>query len=423
MKILFIHPNMPGQYKHICRAFGNDPNNTVVFITKRNDINIPGVHRVTYRLARDAAATTHRYLLGVEKAVLQGQEVWRICKKLKEEEGFTPDVVVGHPGWGDMLYMKDIYPGVPVLGFFEFYYHSSGADVNFDPKDPFTDDDAARVRTKNIINLLSLESADWGVTPTRWQFSQHPKEFRYKLSVIHDGIDTEAAHPRSGVKVDLPGGVTLTEKDEIVTYVARNFEPYRGFHIFMRAAEQILKNRPNCHIIAVGADDVSYGRRPPAGTTFRQQYMKEVKLDPKRMHFVGVLPYPDLIKVFQVSSAHIYLTYPFVLSWSMMEAMASGCLLIGSNTAPIMEVLQDGVNGLVVDFFSPEQVAKRVDEVFAHKDRMQDLRRAARQTIVDRYDLKKLMPLHAGLISDLAKGQMPPATAASINHLNMQFAA
>lgn len=418
MKILFLHPNMPGQYKHLCRAFAQDPANTVVFITKpKEDVNIPGVHKVEYKPPREPSASTHRYLIGTERGVIQGQEVWRMCKQLKTQEGFVPDVICAHPGWGDALYVKDIYPDTPLLSFFEFYYRSKGADVNFDPNDQFTEDDNARIRTKNIVNILSLESADWGLSPTRWQWIQHPELFRSKISVIHDGIDTDAVRPDPNAVLTLKDGRTLSRKDEVVTYVARNFEPYRGFPTFMRAAELILKRRPNCQIVAVGADGVSYGKQPPKGKTYRQMMLEEVKLDRSRIHFVGNLPYNEFLKVLQISSAHIYLTYPFVLSWSFLESMAAECILIGSSTPPVMEALTDGENGLLVDFFSHTELADKVDEVLNHPERYVEIRKRARQFVEQRYALKKLLPLHMELVRDVAKGQFPPPAHQKIEAL------
>lgn len=416
MKILFLHHNMPGQFKHTCQAFAKDPNNTVVFVTKPRPIDLPNIHKVEYKIARDVFPTSHRYLINAERGVLQGQEVWRICKKLRQE-GFIPDVVCAHPGWGDALFIKDVYPETALLSFFEFYYRSSGSDVGFDPDDPLTEDDKARVRVKNVINLLSLENADWGLTPTHWQHIQHPKEFLNKISVIHDGIDTDYLQPNAATNIKLPSGQILTKQDEVITYVARNFEPYRGFPTFMQAAEIILRNRPKAHIIAIGADDVSYGKRPKGNKTYRQEWLGKVKIDESRLHFVGTVAYPNFIKLLQTSSAHIYLTYPFVLSWSMLEAMSMECLIIGSSTPPVTEVIKDNVNGLLVDFFSPEDVARRIDEVFAHKDRMADIRKNARKTVLDRYALSKLLPLHVSLIKDVAARQFPPPTAARINAL------
>lgn len=417
MKLLFIHPNMPGQYKHLCRLLAEDPNNTVLFLTKSRAIEIPGVHRVEYQPVRNPSPSTHHYIMGAERSVLEGQEAWRVCRKLREEEGFVPDVICCHPGWGTALYMKDIFPEARILSFFEFYYQNKGTDVGFDPEQPIEVDDLARVRTKNITNLLSLESADWGITPTFWQHSVHPKEFQSKISVIHDGIDTNTCRPDPEAVFRLDNGKEFRLGDEVVTYIARNFEPYRGFPTFMRAAEIILRERPNCHIIAVGADEVSYGRKLPKGDYWRKRMMEQVKLDMSRMHFTGTLPYGQLIKLFQVSAAHIYLTYPFVLSWSMLESLACGVAIVSSNTSPVLEVVQDGVTGLLADFFSPEDVAKKVFSILDSKDGMSEMRKKAREKVVKEYDLQRLLPLHVGLVKDLARGEIPPPTHEKIKDL------
>ncbi len=417
MKILFMHPNMPGQYKYLCPAFAEDPANQVVFITKNKTATLPNVHKIQYEVNRKPSPHCHRYLVHAEQAVIQGQEVWRCLNRLKHEEGFVPDVICAHPGWGDALYVKDVYPDTPLLSFFEFYYHARGADVGFDPADMPKPDDLARVRTKNMHHLLNLTSADWGTSPTFWQHALHPPEYQSKISVIHDGINCDVAKPAEEMTVKVNQNVTLKKGDEIVTYIARNFEPYRGFPTFMRAAERILKERPNCHIIAIGADDVSYGRRPPKGTTYRKMLMDEVDLDLNRIHFVGTVQYEQLVRVLQVSAAHIYLTYPFVLSWSCMEAMAIGCAVVGSDTQPVREVITHGETGFLVDFFSPEAVAAQVSEILDHPTRMQHVRDAARQSMCDQYDLKKLLPLHMQLVRDVAARKLPPPTQEAIQSL------
>jgi glycosyltransferase involved in cell wall biosynthesis len=415
MKILFVHPNMPGQYRNLCRIAAADKNNTVVFLTKPTKVEVPGVHKLEYVPARNASHMTHRYILGLEKAVLQGQEAWRACKKLQDEEGFKPDVIVGHPGWGDCLYLKDLWPDVPMLSYFEFYYHGQGVDVGFEGE--VSDDDKARVRTKNTTNLLNLEACDWGISPTHWQKHVHPQAFHNKITVLHDGIDTETCRPDPNATVTLANGKTFKAGDEVVTYIARNFEPYRGLGTFMQAAEIILKNRPNCHIIAVGADGVSYGKHLPQGQTYLSQWKEKVKLDESRIHFTGMVPYDQLIKIIQVGAAHIYLTYPFVLSWSTLEAMATGCLLIASDTQPVHEVVTDGKNGLLVDFFSPEQLAKRVNEALDNREKMQPIRAEARRFVEERYAMKKLLPLHMELIADVARGEPSPLTHEKIESL------
>lgn len=407
MNILFIHPNMPGQYKHLAAAFAKNSEHRVVFITRRKNVTMEGILKVQYAPPREPAKETHRYLQTTERAVLQGQQVWRACHRLKTEKQFVPDVIVAHPGWGDTLFIKDIFPDAPLLSYFEFYYHTEGADVGFDPKEKIVEDDRARIRAKNIVNLLNLEAADWGISPTHWQATRHPKPFLSKISVLHDGIDTDLLRPDENAQFTLPSGKILKSQDEVVTYVARNFEPYRGFPTFMQAAEIILKNRPRAHIIAVGADDVSYGKRPPTGMTYRDLWTKQVALDPERMHFTGALPYSDYIKILQLSSAHIYLTYPFVLSWSMLEAMSVGCVMIASDTAPVQEVIVDGQNGWMVDFFSAKDVAAKVEKALENRARMEPIRRAARETVLTQYNLKDLLPKHMQLVEDVASRRLP----------------
>lgn len=429
MRILFIHPNMPGQYKHLARIMAEKAENRVVFLTKdkANSQPIPGVTRINYRVTREVKPETHRYLINFERAIFQGQEVWRACHKLKQQ-GFIPDVICVHPGWGDGLFLKDIYPDARILSFLEFYYNTRGADVGFLPRDytpgvpidEHTPDDEARVRVKNSCNLFNVENCDWGITPTYWQLVQTPPIFHPKISVLHDGIDTTRVTPGNGSEHITVNGVTLTAKDEVITYIARNFEPYRGFPTAMRAVKEILDRRPNCHIVCVGADSVSYGRQPPAGKTYRRIMLEELKPDMSRLHFLGYLPYDEMVNVLRISSAHIYLSVPFVLSWSMLEAMSAGCLLIGSNTPPVMEVIEHERNGLIVDFFNHTEIADTVDKIFSHKDRMKTLRIAARRSIIEKFDLKLLLPMHLGLIEDLANKKLPPPTAVKISAFNPQ---
>jgi glycosyltransferase involved in cell wall biosynthesis len=406
MKIVFMHQNFPGQYKHLARVLGADSRNQVYFVTKPKAAEISGVRKITYKLHREPQKTTHHYVVPLENAVLYGQAAARALMELKKT-GFTPDVICAHPGWGEALYVKDVYPSVPLLNYFEFYYRSSGSDVGFDKEIEVTLNDICRIRTKNTNNLLSLEACDAGISPTRWQRKQFPKEFLYKIALIHDGIDTVIAAPDKDATFELPNGKTLTRKDEVVTYVARNLEPYRGFPVFMRAVEEICKRRPNAQVVIVGGDGVSYGRRLPKGETYRAKALSEVKIDNNRVHFLGYVPYDKFLKVLKVSSAHIYLTYPFVLSWSMLEAMSSGCLIIGSDTPPVAEVINDGKNGLLVDFYSEKQIADRVDEVMDHKDRMATIRRQARETVLERYELNNCLKKHIKLIKSLADGKLP----------------
>lgn len=413
MNILFVHPNMPGQFKHLARAFGAEGTHRIFFVTKHRTAQIPGVARVTYGTKHQEAPTTHRYLRLTERATYQGQAAWRACHRLKTEQSFEPDIVIAHPGWGDAMFLRDLFPRARFLHFCEFYYRAQGADVAFEPGEAISDDDYARLRLKNVTNQVNLEIMDWGISPTVWQWSLHPKEYRDRISVLHDGIDLNLCAPNADARFTLPNGRSFAPGDPVITYIARNFEPYRGFPTFMQAAEIILRERPDCHIIAVGGDEVSYGKKPREGT-YREHWMRRVSLPAERMHFLGTLPYARLIELFQVSAAHLYLTYPFVLSWSMLEAMACGAALVASDTMPVREVVADGSNGLLADFHAPRMVADQLLRLLDAPDRNAAMRQAARQTVADRFDLTNILPLQMQLVRELAAGQMPPPVAKSI---------
>lgn len=408
---------MPGQYKHLARAFGAEGGHRIYFVTKHKTARIDGVTRVTYAMKKpEKPIVPHRYLTTATAAVMQGQQVWRVCEQLQRTENFTPDIIICHPGWGDALFMKELFPNAKILSFFEFYYRATGSDVDFET--PATEDDKCRVHMKNVTNLMSLEQADWGICPTVWQWSLHPKDFRHKLSVLHDGVDVNLCKPDATATVTLPSGKIFKTGDEVITYVARNFEPYRGFPTFMKAAEILLRERPNLHIIAVGADEVSYGRKAAEGKSYRQILREQVTLDDSRIHFTGTLPYDDLLRAMQVSAAHLYLTYPFVLSWSMLEAMACGVALVASDTKPVREVVQHGVNGLLADFHSPGDVAAKLGQVLDDKTRNAAMRHAARATVVERFDVEKLLPLHMQLVREVSAGQIPPPVVKEIEKIS-----
>lgn len=404
MKILFVHQNCPGQFKHLAPRLAAMPGNEVFFITRPGKPDLPGVKKLEYTPARAPELSTHRYLRLTEEGVLNGQAVAQVATTLRGK-GFRPDVIVAHVGWGEALYLKAVWPGVPLLGYFEWYYRAFGSDVDFDNAP--TLDDVCRINTRNGMHLMSLEMADWGLTPTRWQLAQHPAEFVHKLSVIHDGVDTVRIKPDPHVTGRLKEGLSLKAGDEVITYIARNLEPYRGFPQFMRAAALILKRRPQAQILVVGGDRTSYGKALVDGQTYKQKMLEELgaTLDLSRIHFLGRVKYDVFLRILQLSAAHVYLTYPFVLSWSMLEAMAAGCLVIGSRTAPVEEVIRDGENGLLTDFFSPEEIADRVIEALTQPEKMAQIRRAARQTVLDHYALNDCLHQQMELIQAVARGE------------------
>ncbi len=409
MKLLFIHQNFPGQYRHLARTLAADPRNQVIAIGEQANLaryeRPTGVGVVAYPKPQGAAAQTHPFVRGHDGAVRRGQLVARVLQELRGR-GFVPDVVCAHPGWGEALFVKDVMPESRLCGYFEFFYHARGADVDFDPEYPASIEDAMRVRAKNSTMLLTLDAADAGIAPTAWQHAQYPAEFRSKISVIHDGIDTGAVRPDPAATLTLPNGEVLTANDEVVTFAVRNLEPYRGFHVFMRALPRILARRPRARVVIIGGDEVSYGVAAKGGATYREALLAELggAFDPARVHFLGRVPYQRYLSALQVSSAHVYLTYPFVLSWSMLEAMAAGCLVIGSRTPPVEEVIEDGVNGWLTDFFDGAALSERVCDALAAGTRLAPLREAARQTIVSRYDLARVcLPQQIRMIESLAR--------------------
>ena len=413
MNFLFVHQNFPGQYQHAARYLADQPGNRVVFVTQSNENAMVGVAKVVYSTPQATDGGPHSFVHEFDNAIRNGLGVAEACRVL-EAHGFIPDIVIGHNGWGEILFIKDVWPDVPVLGYFEFFYKARGTDVGFDPEYPGHWSDGPRLRTKNAVNLIGLDAVDWGQTPTEWQWQQYPEDRRNRISVVHEGVDTTIATPNPNAWIDLARlGIRLTRNDEVITYVARNLEPYRGFHVFMRAVPEIQRRRPKARILIIGGDEVSYGRPAPNGRKYREMLLQEVggQIDIDRIHFLGRVPHKLYINVLQVSSVHVYLTYPFVLSWSFMEAMATGCLVVGSATPSVMEVLKDGENGLLVDFFDQAGIADKIDAVLDHPDHMQALRDAARQTIIDAYDLRTVaLPNYLKIIDDVVSGRIKSQT-------------
>ena len=393
--LLFIHQNFPGQFLHLCRALAQ--HNRVFFITKPTKNRLAGVRLVEYTPHRAPNPQIHNYLRTTEDAILHGQAVARLLLQM-QKENVRPDIIIGHSGWGETQFVKDIFPDVPLLSYIEFYYSATGADVGFDPEFPSQTELKFQLRCRNQVILSALESTDLGLSPTRWQHSRIPSVFQPKVKVIHDGVDTDQIGPAEAPSTTLEGR-TYDRSAPVVTYVARNIEPYRGSHIFMRAINRILAKAPDARIVIVGGDGVSYGARLPDGETYKARFLKENPVDEARVHFVGRVEYEDFKTLLQVSAAHVYLTYPFVLSWSMLESMATECLLIGSRTAPVEEVVRHGENGLLVDFFDPQELADTVVEALRQPEKYREMCREARRTIVRDYDLKRVcLPAQLNLI-------------------------
>lgn len=402
MKILFVHQNFPGQYKHIAPFLSRDPANQVASISKRPEVSYPRIKRMLYELDTEPNPGAHPFVERFEEAVKYGQAAAGAAEQLKKE-GFIPDIICAHPGWGETLYLRDIFPDSLQFHFCEFYFHAFEGVNAFESRGQNRLGNVLRSRMRNLVHLFSLEAFDWGQAPTRWQHSQFPIEYQPRISVIHDGIDLKICAPKADATYEVKPGLTLSAKDEVVTYCSRNLEPSRGFPTFMKTAAELLERRPNTHILVLGGDEVSYGPKPPEGQTFREIYTKDLDLDPERMHFLGKVPYVKYLDILRISSAHVYLTVPFVLSWSMIEAMACECLVVGSDTKPVLEVITDGHNGLLVDFFDHKAVADRVEEALDHPDKMQAIRRQARLSVKEQYNLADCLKAQINLIKGLVE--------------------
>ena len=404
MRLLFVHQNFPGQYRHLAAHYAGAGHEVVAIGDKENlryQPRLPGVRLFAYEAPPEDHAGA--FEASALRAMQRGRALATAAAALRRA-GFRPDVVFAHIGWGEALFLKEIFPSAPLLLYCEFFYRARGADSGFDPEFPPSAKSLLRLRVMNAPLLMSLDAADWGMAPTRWQQRQFPAAYQTRMSVIHDGVDTDAARPGGGAEEDL------------ITYVARNLEPYRGFHVFMRAIPEIQRRRPKARIVIVGGDAVSYSPRLPPGQTYRERMLQELgdRIDLSRVSFLGRIPYRDYLALLRRSSVHVYLTYPFVLSWSLLEAMASGCLVIGSRTPPVEEVITHGVNGLLVDFFSPERIAAEIDQALQRQADLFPLREAARRTVLERYDLKRVcLPAQRRLVEALLEGKNADARAAA----------
>ena len=394
MKILFIHQNFPGQFKYLAPALVQQGHTVVAMTMQKTEAKEwQGVRLAPYTATRGTTPKVHPWISDFETKTIRAEACFRAALRIRAE-GFNPDLIVSHHGWGESLFLKDVWPQAKLAIYCEFYYHPRGADVGFDPEFPAEDaGEVCRLRLKNLNNLLHFEVADAAISPTHWQASTFPEPFRSKITVVHDGIDTEAVAPNPAVSLTLNGNIKLTRADEVITFVNRNLEPYRGYHIFMRALPELLKRRPQARVLIVGADDVSYGARPAEGKKWKDIFASEVRpqisdADWARVHFLGHIPYQYFIPLLQLSTVHVYLTYPFVLSWSLLEAMSVGCAIVASDTQPLREAIRHDDTGRLVDFFDVPGLANEVCALLDDPVARQRLGANARAFAQATYDLK-----------------------------------
>jgi glycosyltransferase involved in cell wall biosynthesis len=418
IKILFIHQNFPGQFKFLAPALVSMGHKVTAMAMQKTEVkNWQGVELVSYTFSKGTTPNGHAWVSDFETKTIRAEACFQAALKLREA-GFNPDVIIAHHGWGESLFIKEVWPQAKLGIYCEFFYHANGADVGFDPEFSANDpSDVCRIRLKNLNNLLHFEVADAGISPTHWQASTFPEPFRSKITVVHDGIDTLAVAPNPHVKLTLNGNLNLTKDDEVITFVNRNLEPYRGYHIFMRALPDLLKRRPQAQILIVGGDDVSYGARPTVmehgGTKWKDIFAAEVRphisdADWSRVHFLGHVAYQHFIPLLQLSTVHVYLTYPFVLSWSLLEAMSVGCAIVASDTQPLHEAIKHNETGMLVNFFDHAQLASQICDLLDNSKERQRLGANARAFAQQNYDLQSVcLPKQLAWVQELLPHQSP----------------
>lgn len=410
MKILFIHQNFPGQFKHLApalAALGHEVH--ALQLSDKPGLVWKGVQVHTYRPGRGTTPRIHPWVIDFEAKVIRGEAVLRWAVQMRDQQGFTPDLVIAHPSWGESLFIKQVWPQTKLGLFCEMYYQSIGQDGDFDPEFAKPDQGhSSRLLIKNAVSILHDDMADAAISPTQWQANTYEPKMRQKIKVVHDGIDTTQIQPDAQARWQLSDSLSFTRDDEVVTFVSRSLEPYRGYHVFMRTLPDLLRRRPNAHIIIVGSDGVSYGTKPPEGQSWKQIFIDEVRpqisdADWARVHFVGRIPYSHFLTMLQISRVHVYLTYPFVLSWSLIEAMSSECAIVASDTAPVREAIEDGVTGKLVNFFDPQGLANTLVALLDDPAQRQRLGAQARIRAIERYDLKTIcLPQQLAWVAALA---------------------
>ena len=422
MHVLYVHQNFPAQFGHIARHLIQKMNWRCSFVSETPAGVVDGIEKIQYKLGGGATKQNHFCTRTFENTVWHCHGVYDALAKHPE---LKPDLIVGHSGFGSTLFLRELYPDTPVINFFEYYYRSHDADSDMD----FRKDLAwgvpeikyLRSRCRNAMILLDLQNCQIGYTPTKFQKSRFPTEYGQKIRTIFDGVDRSIYHGYDGTLrppvndrgVRTIAGIEVPADTRVVTYVSRGFESMRGFDIFMKAAKIICDREPNVIFLVIGTDRIAYGgdESYTAGKSFKEWVLGQDKYDLDRIKFIGRLPMDELGRTLAASDLHIYLTVPFVLSWSMMDAMSCGAVVLASDTSPVKEMIRDGENGLLADFFNPEAFADKACEVLRDPDAFRHVGQAAERMITEQYSLDAVLPQMLQLYEDAANtrtGLEPP---------------
>ena len=403
-KILFVHQNFPGQFPHIAAALVAR-GDKVAAIGGETAKERPGVPVRRWKLGRGSTPEIFEPATRAEADLLRAQAAAKIAWEMKAQ-GYKPDLIIGHPGWGETIHMSEVFPGVPQIMFGEFFYKSHGADVAFDlefeKNTPAAD---MQVHAKNLGMALAYSEADVIVCPTPFQASTLPIGLQSRVRVIHEGVDVGHARRQPNARFILPNGRVLDGSKPVITFINRNFERLRGFHIFMRALPAFLERCPEAEVLLIGRDSgKGYGSGLSGGKTWKGVMLGELgdRLDTSRLHFTGPVAHADMISALSISWGHVYYTYPFVLSWSLVEAMACECLILGSDTAPVRDAITPGVNGVLNDFFDVAALSDAMAQACERPSAFTGLRPAARETALRLFDRETVgVPAWLGVIDEV----------------------
>ena len=397
MHVLFVHQNFPAQFGHIAVHLDKKLGMRCTFVSEKPAGRYGGLERIQYTVKGGANEKTHYCSRTFENAIWHTHAVH---EALRARPDLQPDLIVGHSGFGSTLFLRELFD-CPIINYFEYYYHTKNSDMDFRPDFPCPEIDRLRALARNAMLLLDLENCDVGYSPTGWQRAQLPAIFHEKVRVIFDGLDTEIWRPMEGLPRKV-GDREIPANVKIVTYVARGMESMRGFDVFMKAARILCDRRSDVLFVVVGQDRICYGgdQRHIGDKTFKEWVLSRDRYDLSRFLFTGLMTTPDLAKLFAISDLHVYLTVPFVLSWSLLNALACGATVLASDTAPVREVISEGQNGLLTDFFDAEALADRASDVLDHPADYRELGRNGVAMVREKYSLDVCLPQILGLYED-----------------------
>lgn len=402
MRVLFAHQSFPGQFRYLAPTLAAQ-GHEVVFMSLPTTRSLSKIQQVFYDMTPPAREPEDQYIGHLLNAMSYARAAAATANSLKRD-GFVPDVIIAHPGWGESLFLRDIFSSAKMLLFLEFFSRPENSYYDFDRTEPLDFEERVSLRMRNVTHLMALNDFDWAFSPTLWQKSLFPVEYQSRISTIHDGINIEKFKPRDDLSLVLPSGKILKKGMEVITFVSRHLEPCRGLNTFMRAVEIVLRKRPNCEVLIYGRSEAAYGPENRSGKTHLDLILDEVDLDRNRLHLFGFAEQPEVIAAMSISSAHVFFTYPFLISWSVLEALAMECILIASATAPLQEFIQHGQNGILVDFFDHTALADQLCEVLENQERYQQLRKAARETVLVRFNASRNVAKQISILSRLHAG-------------------